>query len=150
MSFSNDSCYNQIQETPTHVQQTKKEIIKLLDEVRVSLILTDIIIWAVPEQVSSTLHTYRINLSPFTKDFRVWGGTYWVKYHFSVGILTVNSILDHLVWRTQRSYMDSIMIWSCFFSSWYSMYVSESDKNFLHVKSVYAKYSWIIITLLIK
>ena len=73
MSFSNDSCYNQIQETPTHVQQTKKEIIKLLDEVRVSLILTDVIIWAVPERVSSTLHTYRINLSPFTKDFRVWG-----------------------------------------------------------------------------
>ena len=35
--------------------------------------------------ITQPLHTYRINLSPFTKDFRVWGGSSLRLPYFSAG-----------------------------------------------------------------
>jgi hypothetical protein len=44
---------------------------------------------AIPKlKVTQVFHTSRINLSPFTKDFRVWGTPIEIQTYFSVGLRT--------------------------------------------------------------
>jgi hypothetical protein len=48
-------------------------------------------------KLTQVFHTSRINLSPFTKDFRVWGTPIEIHTYFSVGPLNEDLIMTQTV-----------------------------------------------------